>query len=207
MTAGELARMMNGELRIGARLEVVAMRNWERGDWFDATGLAWVDPSPNLRSLNAALLYPGVAMLEYAKDYSVGRGTDAPFEQVGAEWIRGRELAAYLNARFLPGVRFYATRFRPVSGNLAGKSVEGVRFVITDREAFHSVRLGLELAAAYQKLYPGKMALEGNSRLIGSRGTMEALQQGKDPRTIQGGQEAGLRTFLALRQNYLIYRQ
>ena len=136
------------------------MQGWNRGFWFDSTGLSWVDPSPNMRSLNAALLYPGIAMLEAAKNYSVGRGTDAPFEQVGADWIRGPELAAFLNNRMIPGVRVYPTRFRPSSSNFAGTSIEGVRFIITDRDAFDSIRLGLELAYAFEQLYPGKMDLD-----------------------------------------------
>ncbi|MEN6603550.1 MAG: exo-beta-N-acetylmuramidase NamZ domain-containing protein, partial [Bryobacteraceae bacterium] len=115
MTVGELARMYSGEKNLKLDLEIVAMKGWQRGDWLDSTGVTWVDPSPNLRSLNAALLYPGVAMLEYSRNYSVGRGTDAPFEQVGADWIKGPELAAYLNRRLLPGVRVYPTRFTPTS--------------------------------------------------------------------------------------------
>lgn len=115
MTVGELANMFNQENQIGATLTIVRMKGWQRGDWFDSTNLLWVNPSPNIRSLNAALLYPGLAMLEYAKNYSVGRGTDAPFEQIGAEFIRGAELASYLNNRYIPGVRVYPTRFRPES--------------------------------------------------------------------------------------------
>lgn len=107
MTMGELARLFNEENRIGAQLTVIPMQDWQRGDWWSSTNLAWVNPSPNMRSLNAALLYPGVAMLEYSKNYSVGRGTDAPFEHVAAEFIRGGELAAYLNRRMIPGVQVY----------------------------------------------------------------------------------------------------
>ncbi len=156
MTFGELAQMMNSELKLGLKLTVIPVRAWQRGDWFDATNLTWTDPSPNMRSLNAAALYPGVAMLEAAKNYSVGRGTDAPFEQIGADWIRGAELAKFLNSRFVPGVRIYPTRFTPNASNFAGKSIEGVRFVITDREALDSTRLGVEIAFALQKLYPGQ---------------------------------------------------
>src|SRR5580704_6540146 len=136
MTLGELAAMANGERKLGLDLHVVQMQGWSRGDWFDSTGLAWVDPSPNMRSLNAAVLYPGIALLEASPNYSVGRGTDAPFEQIGADWIRGRALAAFLNGRFIPGVRVYPTRFTPASSNFAGRSIEGVRFAITDRNAF-----------------------------------------------------------------------
>jgi uncharacterized protein YbbC (DUF1343 family) len=205
MTAGELARLFNEEKSIGADLHVVAMQGWQRGDWFDSTGLVWIDPSPNMRSFNAALLYPGVALLEYARNYSVGRGTDAPFEQVGADWINGRELAAELNSKFIPGVRFYPTRFRPASSNFEGALIEGVRFIITDREAFRGERLGLEIAAALGKLYPGKIRLEANRGLIGSVETIAALETGEEPREIQWKEEQKLREFGQLREKYLLY--
>lgn len=206
MTAGELARMFNEENRIGADLRVVQMKNWRRGDWFDSTGLMWVDPSPNMRSFHAALLYPGVAMLEASRNYSVGRGTDAPFEQIGADWIRGRELAAYLNTRFVPGVRFYPTRFRPASSRFADTPIEGVRFVITDREAFSAESLGLEIAAAVLQLFPGNVSLEDNLKLIGSAETIAALNSGDDPRRIRQNNQEKLAEFLKLREKYLLYR-
>lgn len=206
MTVGELARLFNGENRIGADLHVVTMRGWQRGDWFDSTGLVWVDPSPNMRSFNAALLYPGVALLEASPNYSVGRGTDAPFEQVGADWIRGRELAAYLNARFLPGVRVYPTRFRPASSRFAGQFIEGVRFIVTDREAFSAARLGLELAGALEKLFPGRLVLEANRSLIGNAAVLQALQAGEDPRRIEEESWAAVKEFLKVREKYLLYR-
>lgn len=206
MTIGELARMFNSENKLGADLRVVQMRNWQRGDWFDSTGLPWRDPSPNLRSLTAALLYPGVAMLEAAKDYSVGRGTDAPFEQIGAAWMHGAELAASLNSRFVPGVRFYPTRFQPASSNLSGQSIEGVRFVVTDREAFDSGRLGLEIAAAIRRLFPSSMTLAQNQGLIGSRRVIGMLEAGQDPSLIQQDGEESLRVFLKLRERHLLYR-
>jgi uncharacterized protein YbbC (DUF1343 family)/CubicO group peptidase (beta-lactamase class C family) len=202
MTMGELARMFNGEKRLGADLHVIPMKGWQRGDWFDSTGLAWTNPSPNMRSLNAALLYGGIAMLEYSKGYSVGRGTDAPFEQIGAEWIDGRELAAALNARYIPGVRVYPTRFQPAGGGW----MEGVRFTITSRDAFDSERLGLETASALLKLYPGKINLDDDLRLIGNRQTIGALGRGIDPREIQQGEQETLRKFVQLREKYLIYK-
>ncbi|MCS6952836.1 MAG: DUF1343 domain-containing protein [Bryobacterales bacterium] len=206
MTVGELARLFNAENGIGADLHVVPMRGWERGDWFDSTGLMWVDPSPNIRSFNAALLYPGLAMLEFSPNYSVGRGTDAPFEQIGADWIRGRELAAYLNARFLPGVRVYPTRFRPTSSRFAGQLIEGIRFIVTDREAFSAARLGIELASALQKLYPGRLELDVNRNLIGNMTTLSQIAAGQDARLIHDGTAAGLAEFLKLREKYLLYR-
>ena len=197
MTMGELAKMFNAENHIGANLTVVPMKDWERGDWFDAGDLPWINPSPNMRSLNAALLYPGVAMLEYTKNYSVGRNTDAPFEQIGADFIRGPELAAYLNRRRIPGVRVYATRFL---------KMEGVRFVITNRDDFDSARLGLEIGAALQKLYPGKMDFDADRKLIGSAEVIRELAAGDDPRDIQQKMADSVAAFVKLREKYLIYR-
>jgi uncharacterized protein YbbC (DUF1343 family) len=206
MTIGELATLFNGENHIGADLTVVRMNGWERGDWFDSTGLPWVNPSPNIRGLNAALLYPGVALLEYSLNYSVGRGTDAPFEMIGADFIRGPELAAYLNQRWIAGVRFYPVRFRPAESNLAKKEIEGVRFVVTNRESFDSARLGLEIAAALLKLYPGRISLESNRQLIGSEEALRRLAAGDDPQAIRQRLEDRLQTFLSLREKYLLYR-
>jgi uncharacterized protein YbbC (DUF1343 family) len=197
MTMGELAKLFNGENHIGANLTVVPMKDWQRGDWFDAGDLPWINPSPNMRSLNAALLYPGVAMLEYSKNYSVGRGTDAPFEQIGADFIHGPELAAYLNRRRIPGVRVYATRFL---------AVEGVRFVITSRDDFDSARLGLEIGAALQKLYPGKIDFDADKKLIGSAEVIRELAARDDPRDIQQRMADSVAAFLKLREKYLIYR-
>ena len=197
MTMGELAKLFNAENHIGANLTVVQMKDWQRGDWFDASDLPWVNPSPNMRSLNAALLYPGVAMLEFSKNYSVGRGTDAPFEQIGADFIRGPELAAYLNRRRIPGVRVYATRFQ---------AVEGVRFMITNRDDVDSARLGLEIAGALQKLYPGKIDFEADRKLIGSAEVIRALAAGEDPRDIQQKMADGVAAFIKVRERYLLYR-
>ncbi|HTC36538.1 MAG TPA: exo-beta-N-acetylmuramidase NamZ domain-containing protein [Bryobacteraceae bacterium] len=206
MTLGELATMANGERKLGADLHVIPMRGWNRGDWFDSTGLAWVDPSPNMRSLNAATLYPGLAMLEASKNYSVGRGTDAPFELIGADWIQGRELATFLNGRFIPGVRVYPVRFRPNASNFSGKTVEGVRFVLTNRDTFDSTRLGLEVAFALGKLYPGKLIWQDNRFLIGSQGVMKAIQASSDPRNIVEEMQDPLARFIERREKYLLYR-
>lgn len=205
MTFGELASMVNGERHLGADLHVVRMQGWRRKMWFDDTDQTWVNPSPNIRSLNAATIYTGIAMLEYSTNYSVGRGSDAPFEQVGADWITGRDLAAYLNARRIPGIHVYATRFRPTESHLKGKIVEGVRFVITDREAVNAIRLGIEVACALNHLYPGKIKYDVNARLIGNKAVIEALTAGKDPETIEQIYRAGLQNFLGVRQKYLLY--
>lgn len=206
MTVGELARLFNAENKIGANLTVIPMQDWQRGDWLDSTGLPWVDPSPNMRSLNAALLYPGLCLLESSRNYSVGRGTDAPFEQIGSDFIGGRELAAYLNERQIPGVRVYPTRFTPTESNFKGVRIEGVRFVITNRELFDSTRLGLEVAAALEKLYPGKIDFSRSRRLIGSDDVINRLKAGDDPRQIEQSLTDSLATFEKLREPYLLYR-
>ena len=203
MTIGELARLMNGERHINADLHVVEMQGWERSEWFDQTGLPWVDPSPNIRSMNEALLYPGLAMLESSTNYSVGRGTDTPFEHIGAEWIKGASLASRLAQREIPGVRFYPVRFTPTSSNLSGKTIEGLGFVVTNRDIFSSSRLGLELARTLGALYPGLLPWEKNRSLIGNAGVLGALETGGDP---VAKANAGMDRFLATRQRYLIYR-
>ena len=205
MTLGEMATMANAERKWGADLRVVKMRNWQRGDWFDSTGLTWTDPSPNMRGLNAAALYPGLALLEASPGYSVGRGTDAPFEQIGADWIRGAELARFLNSWVLPGVRAYAIRFEPSSGPFAGKSIEGVRFVIVNREQLNSVRVGLDVAYGLQRLYPGKINFEACRFLIGSREIVDALKAGMVPGGIEERVREQVQKFEERRRPFLLY--
>ena len=203
LTIGELANLENGEKHLGAEVHVVAMSGWKREDWFDATGLAWVNPSPNIRNPNEALLYPGIAMLEYSTNYSVGRGTDAPFEEVGAEWIKGRELAAYLTGRAIPGVRIYPMAFAPTASNLSGKTIEGVGFEVTDRDVFSSSQLGIELAMAMGRLYPGKIVWDANKSLIGSGAVVKAFSAGADA---GGAAKQGVGEFERIREKYLLYR-
>ena len=205
MTIGEIARMALAERKIAVKLEVVAMKGWERGDWFDSTGLPWVNPSPNIRSLTGALFFPATAPLEYSNNYSVGRGTDAPFEHVGAPWIKGRELAAYLNARAIPGVRAYPVKFKPATAKLAGQLVEGVRFQLTDRDRYSPSVLSHELMAALMKLFPGNLDLETNVKLLGSRRLMNSLKAGKDGRELEAESEQEVRAFLERRARYLLY--
>jgi uncharacterized protein YbbC (DUF1343 family)/CubicO group peptidase (beta-lactamase class C family) len=205
MTMGELAQMFNGEKKLGVKLTVVPMTDWERGDWFDSTNLVWTNPSPNMRSLNAAILYPGLCLLEYSPNFSVGRGTDSPFEQVGADFIDGRRLANYLNREDIPGVRVYATRFTPTESKFAGHAIEGVRFEITDRNIFDSVRLGLEVAVAVQTLYPGKLDFAVNHLLIGNQDVIERIKAADDPEEIVDGMRDSVDAFNRLREKYLIY--
>ena len=204
LTLGELARLFNTERGIGADLEVVAMRGWRRATWFDQTGLRWVNPSPNMHNLHQALLYPGIGAIE-GSNLSVGRGTDTPFEQIGAPWIDGPELALELNTRRLPGVRLYPLRFRPVSSRFAGERCEGVFFVVTDRAAFRPVRLGLEVTAALYRLYGDQFDLDAVASLLGSRDTLARIRAGDPPWEIAAGWAEGEAAWRRLTIPYLLY--
>ena len=205
MTIGELAHLFVQEQDLGTDLEVVAMRGWRRLFWFDETGLAWVNPSPNLRSLNQATLYPGIGAIE-GTNLSVGRGTDMPFEQVGAPWIDGTRLALALNARGLPGVRFYPVSFTPRSSTYAGQDCGGIFHIIIDRRRLRPVRLGLEIAAALYRLYPGEFELAAAARLLGSRAALDRLRSGADPAVVAAEWDAGEAAWRELRAPYLLYQ-
>ncbi|MGA9391530.1 MAG: serine hydrolase [Candidatus Sulfotelmatobacter sp.] len=204
MTIGELATMFNAERNINAGLTVVPMEGWQRGDWFDSTGLAWVNPSPNLRSITEAGLYPGVGLIE-GTNVSVGRGTDTPFELLGAPWMKGRELAAYLNRRGIPGVRFVPVTFMPTTSNYAGQKCEGVNMILTDRNALDGPELGIELASALQKLYPADYKIERITELLVNQAAYDGLLAGKDPRRIAQDWQEDLEKFEQVRKKYLIY--
>jgi len=205
MTVGELARMFNTERGFNAKLTVIAMDGWQRGDWFDSTGLSWVNPSPNLRSVTEAALYPGVALIE-GTNVSVGRGTDTPFELVGAPWIKSRELATYLNKRGIAGVRFVPVTFTPASSNYSGQMCQGVNIVITDRNGLDAPELGIELAAALKKLYSADFKMEKMQGLLVNQSAYEALAAGQDPRRIAQDWMEGLEKFGKIREKYLIYK-
>jgi len=205
MTMGELAKMFNAERGINAKLTVVPMDGWQRGDWFDSTGLDWVNPSPNLRSMTEAALYPGVALIE-GTNVSVGRGTDTPFELIGAPWIKGRELAAYLNTRGIAGVRFVAVTFTPTGSTFNGQSCQGVNIILTDRNGFDAPELGMELAAALHKLYAANFKIERMNDLLMNDSAFEALVAGQDPRRIAQEWQEGLEKFSKVREKYLIYK-
>jgi uncharacterized protein YbbC (DUF1343 family)/CubicO group peptidase (beta-lactamase class C family) len=204
MTVGELATMFNNENHLGAKLHVIKMQSWQRTDWYDETGLAWVNPSPNLRNLTEEVLYPGVAMVEGA-NVSVGRGTDTPFEVLGAPWMGSKNFAAYLNARNIQGVRFVPVDFKPSSSSFADHLCHGVQIVLIDRQALDPAELGVELAAALWKLYPQDFQLEKTLPLIGARWVLEAIKTGKDPRRIVFEWQDALQKFRALRAKYLLY--
>jgi uncharacterized protein YbbC (DUF1343 family)/CubicO group peptidase (beta-lactamase class C family) len=205
MTMGELAKMFNGERNINARLQVVPLEGWMRGDWYDSTGLAWINPSPNLRSLTGATLYPGVALVE-GTNVSVGRGTDTPFELLGAPWIKAVELAQYLNAREISGVRFVPVSFTPSASTYAGEKCLGVNVILVERNAFDAPELGVELASALRKLYPEQFHMERMIDLLVNQPAYEAIVKGEDPRRIAEDWRESLEKFQQLRQKYLIYK-
>ena len=205
MTLGELAQMFNSEHKLSAKLTVIPMQGWMRGDWFDSTGLEWTNPSPNLRSLTAATFYPGVALIE-GTNISVGRGTDTPFELVGAPWINGRELAQLLNARQIPGIRFVPVSFTPASSNYAGQLCHGVNLVLTGRESLDSPELGVELAAAMSKLYPQQFQMEKMIEILANQAVYDALVHGADPQRIALDWRDDLVKFQQLRERYLLYK-
>jgi uncharacterized protein YbbC (DUF1343 family)/CubicO group peptidase (beta-lactamase class C family) len=204
MTMGELARMFNSERQIHAKLTVIPMQGWLRGDWFDSTGAAWVNPSPNLRNLTQTTLYPGVAIVEGA-NLSVGRGTDTPFEVVGAPWIKGKDLAQYLNARNISGVRFVPITFTPNDSNFSGEKCEGVNIILLDRNAFDAPELGIELASALHKLYPDQFHIEKMQMILANQSVYDAILQNEDPRRIADDWRDALDKFQQLRKKYLLY--
>jgi uncharacterized protein YbbC (DUF1343 family)/CubicO group peptidase (beta-lactamase class C family) len=205
MTMGELAKLFNGERNINARLQVVPLEGWMRGDWYDSTGLEWINPSPNLRSLTEATLYPGVGMIE-GTNVSVGRGTDTPFELLGAPWINAGELAQYLNARDISGVRFVPVSFTPSASNHAGQKCQGVNIIVVERNAFDAPELGIELASALHKLYAAQFHLEKMTDLLVNQSTYDAIAAGEDPRRVSERWREPLQKFQELRQKYLIYK-
>jgi uncharacterized protein YbbC (DUF1343 family)/CubicO group peptidase (beta-lactamase class C family) len=205
MTMGELAKMFNAERNINAKLTVVPMEGWQRGDWFDSTGIEWVNPSPNLRSVTAATLYPGVAIVE-GTNVSVGRGTDSPFELLGAPWMKSRELAAYLNARGIAGVRFVPVSFTPTDSIYSGQKCEGVNIILTDRNGLDAPELGIELAAALRKSYPADWKIEKIMALLANQAVYDALMAGQDPRRIAQDWQEELEKFEKVREKYLIYK-
>jgi uncharacterized protein YbbC (DUF1343 family) len=204
MTVGELSRLFNAERGINAKLTVVPMQGWLRGDWFDSTGLEWINPSPNLRSVTQAALYPGVALVE-GTNVSVGRGTDSPFEVMGAPWIVARELATFLNARNLSGVRFVPVSFTPAASNYANERCNGVRMLLLDRNALDAPELGMELASALLKLYPQQYKIDRMNELLVNSATFEAIKAGNDPRRIADEWRDGLEKFRQTRAKYLLY--
>jgi uncharacterized protein YbbC (DUF1343 family) len=205
MTLGEMAQMFNAEKKIGCDLHIIRMQNWRRKMWFSDTGLPWVSPSPNLRTAEAGILYPGLEILQ-AGGVSVGRGTPRPFELVGAPWIRSGEFAAYLNRRAIPGARFEPEKFTPDSGSYKGESCEGVRIALTDRNAMQTMRMGVEIASALGKLYPSKLDMPKMIELVGNAETIKQMAAGSDAAAIVESWGKDLDAFRNVRAKYLLYR-
>jgi len=204
MTLGEMAQMFNAEKKIGCDLHIIRMQNWPRRFWFSDTGLPWVNPSPNLRSPDAGILYPGLEILQ-ASGVSVGRGTVHPFELVGAPWIRGEELAAHLNRRAIPGARFEPANFTPDSGLYRGQRCEGVRVALKDRDAFQTMHMGIEIAWALGKLYPRDFDQARMIELVGNAATIEQLKNGGDAGAVVPSWSKDLEAFRRMRAKYLLY--
>ena len=204
MTIGELAQLYNEQRKIGCDLRVVKMEGWRRANWFDTTNLTWINPSPNMRSLTEATLYPGVGLLE-TTNVSVGRGTDTPFEIVGAPWIKGPELAAYLNSRRPTGVRFVPVKFTPQTSVFKGMECSGINIIITNRSQFHSVLAGLEIAVALRRLYPQDWKVDDYLRLLANADALARVKRGAAAEEIARGWNSGLEEFMRTRRRFLIY--
>lgn len=204
MTMGELAKMFNGENKIGADLHVIAMKNWRRNELYAATGLRWIPPSPNLRTLNETPLYPGIEILQ-AGGVSVGRGTGTPFEVVGAPWIGADEFAMDLNRRHLPGVEIIPTRFTPTDIPYKGEGCGGIALHVSDPAAFDPMLTGFEIASSLWKLYPSRFAIDKMIQLVGSARAVERLKQGRAPRDILMEEAASVDAFRSQRAKYLLY--
>jgi uncharacterized protein YbbC (DUF1343 family) len=205
MTIGELARMFNAENKIGADLHVIGMKNWRRGELFAATGLNWIPPSPNLRTLSETLLYPGIEILQ-AGGVSVGRGTPTPFELAGAPWIRAEELTNELNGLGIPGVDFSPIRFVPTDAIYQHQACEGVSIRVSNVETLNPMLMGLDIASALWKLYPDEFAIDKMIDLVGSADTIERLKKGESPTEILKQQAGKKDAFRRMRAKYLIYR-
>lgn len=205
MTVGELAEMFKTELSLEELdLQVVPCSGWKRGQYFDATGLPWINPSPNMRNLNEAILYPGIGLWE-TTNISVGRGTDTPFERLGAPWISGRELAHMLNTSKLDGVRFTPVTFTPTSSKFANEECQGIQISITDRSELRSLELGITLACSLWKLYPNDWEVDKSGRLLCSQKTLEQIKSGKSPEQILAEMQTDLAPFLSRRSKFLKY--
>jgi uncharacterized protein YbbC (DUF1343 family) len=173
--------------------------------WYDETGLTWVNPSPNMRNLTQATLYPGVCLIE-GTNVSVGRGTDSPFEVVGAPWIKPKELSDYLNARNLQGVRFVPVTFTPTAGSkFAGQKLGGINIVLLDRNLLDAPELGIELASALRKLYPNEFDISKMILLVNNRKVMDAIAARVDPRRIAEDWREDVEKFELVRKKYLLY--
>jgi uncharacterized protein YbbC (DUF1343 family)/CubicO group peptidase (beta-lactamase class C family) len=206
LTVGELAKLFKAERKLDCDLQVIRMEGWRRGDLFDRTSLHWVNPSPNLRGLTAALLYPGIGLLE-TTNISVGRGTDRPFEWIGAPWLDGEKLAAALAKQDLPGVRFMPLKMTPTSSTHKDKPCDGVQILIDDWSRFQPLRTGLAIACELRRLYPDDWKVEQYDRLLVNRATFEALKKGVTWQELEKGWQPDLAKFQEQRKQYLLYSE
>jgi len=204
MTVGELAGLFNRERRIGADLAIVPLRGWQRSMRFDGTGLTWVNPSPNIRSLRAALLYPGLGLLE-ATNLSVGRGTDRPFEQLGAPWLDADALARSLREAAIEGVRFASVTFTPSTGVFVGRRCQGVAIEIVDSRRFRSARVGMEIAVRLRALHPQRWRASRVDLLLRNRQALASLLAGEPAAAIVAAWQVDLERFRARRRPFLLY--
>lgn len=204
MTVGELAGLLNADDHLGVALSVVTMRGWRRGAYGDETGLPWVNPSPNIRSVDEAILYPAVGLLE-SSNLSVGRGTDAPFERFGAPWTDGATICSALALEGLRGVVFAPETFTPSGDRYAGKDCHGVHVTVSDWSAFEPVQAGLAIARVLRRLYPRQWELAKLGRLVVSPQTMSAVDSGLPLAAIVETYRAELLEFMAKREKYLLY--
>jgi uncharacterized protein YbbC (DUF1343 family) len=204
MTVGELARYFNRENQVGADLHVVEMQGWSRSDYFWDTGQVWVNPSPNMRTMEAAILYPGVCLLE-STNISVGRGTDAPFEIMGAPWIEPRRFAAEVGAAEIPGVKVVPVFFTPNADRYQGTKCGGLSFTVTDAEKLNSVLLGLSMISILHRLYAEKFQIDKVIDLLGNTEALKGLKAGKSPAAVLQSENSRLQDFLEKRQRALIY--
>jgi uncharacterized protein YbbC (DUF1343 family) len=204
LTVGELARLYNTERRLGVELEVVRVEGWRRSDLLDRTGLSWVNPSPNMRCLAAALLYPGVGLLE-TTNLSVGRGTERPFEWIGAPWLDGGQLASALTRLGLPGVRFVPMRLTPSASIHKDRPCGGVNLIVDDWARFQPVRTGLAIACELHRLYPDTWQVDRCDALLGHRTTLEGLKRGDSRHDLEAAWKLDLERWMKQRAAYLLY--
>jgi uncharacterized protein YbbC (DUF1343 family) len=204
MTVGELATMFEQDLQLGLDLEIVRVEGWNRAEYFDSTGMLWVNPSPNMRCLAQALLYPGIGLLE-TTNLSVGRGTDTPFELIGAPWLDGQRFAARLRALELPGVRFVPVRFTPDASKFAGEECGGVNIIITNWDTFRPLPIGLEIARNLRLRYPHAWNVAAYGRLLGNRAVLQMVTEARPVAEIEAAYGPALEEFIQRRSQYLLY--
>jgi uncharacterized protein YbbC (DUF1343 family) len=205
LTIGELAQLFNEENHIRCDLHVIAMKNWHRNYFYEETGLRWLPPSPNLRTLKGSVLYPGLEILQNG-GVSVGRGTEAPFEEFGAPWMHGEDVADRLNERHIPGVRFVTADFIPVAGLYAAERCGGVAIRVLDKRAVRAMTMGMEIVSVLRHLYPDHFDVQKMLFLVGNDQTIRKLQEGVPPTEIIKGWDADLKAFEAMRRKYLLYK-